>query len=258
MSQITVDRDLCLRDGLCVDVCSSKALRLGEDGFPEEVAGRSCNLCGHCTAVCVCEALAHTGLPSEPSVPAARELPAPALIDGFLLSRRSVREFKNRPVARETLEALLDVARHAPTGSNTQKLHWIVVNGAEKVRALSAETMDWARQAAPQAVEFWQTGYDLILRGAPAVVVACAPADYIWAAQDCAIALTFLELAAEARGLGACWTGYLTRAAAAHAPLRRALSLPEGYVVSGGLMLGEPKYKYQRVPPRKPLSAQWI
>ena len=67
-----------------------------------------------------------------------------------------------------------------------------------------------------------------------------------------------LTRAAEARGLGVCWAGYLTRAAGVHATIRQALSVPEGYVVSGGLMLGERKYSYRLVPPRKPLSVQWI
>jgi nitroreductase len=181
-------------------------------------------------------------------------------MDSFLVSRRSVREFKKKPVARETLEALLDVARRSPTASNSQKVHWIVVDNAAKVHALSAETISGlcASGAHADLLEQWESGYDRILRGAPAVIMACAPEDYGWAKQDCAIALTFLELAAEARGLGVCWAGILTRVAAVHAPLRQALSVPEGYIVCGGLMLGERKYKYRLVPPRKPLSAQWI
>ena len=150
------------------------------------------------------------------------------------MSRRSVREFKDRPIAKETLEALLDVARRAPTASNSQKLHWIVVNDGAKVHALSVEAMNWLRTSdiAPAKLEQWERGYDFILRGAPTVIMACTPADYQWGKQDCAIALTFLELAAEARGLGACWAGYLTRVAGVHAPLRQALAVPEDYVVT--------------------------
>jgi nitroreductase/NAD-dependent dihydropyrimidine dehydrogenase PreA subunit len=260
VSQIIVDTNLCKKDGVCVAVCPSGALTLGIDGFPEELQETLCILCGHCVAVCPNDALTHTGLPQEAFLPASKELPAPAVIDGFLNSRRSVREFKNQSVARETLEALLDVARRAPTASNSQKLHWIVVGGGEKVRALSAEAVNWMRASGTGTAKLaqWESGYDFILRGAPTVVVACAPEDYAWGKPDCAIALTFLELAAEARGLGVCWAGYLTRVAAVHAPLRQALSVPDGYAVCGGLMLGEPRYKYRKVPPRKPLSVQWL
>jgi nitroreductase/NAD-dependent dihydropyrimidine dehydrogenase PreA subunit len=260
VSQIIVDTNLCKGDGACVAVCAARVLVLSQEGFPEELPETRCILCGHCVAVCPNDALTHTGLPREEFLPASKKLPAPAVIDGFLNSRRSVREFKNKPVARETLEALLDVARRAPTATNSQKLHWIVVGGGEKVRALSAEAVNWMRASGTSSAMLaqWEGGYDFILRGAPTVVAACAPEDYGWGKQDCAIALTFLELAAEARGLGVCWAGYLTRVAAVHAPLRQALSVPDGYAVCGGLMLGEPRYKYRLVPPRKPLSVQWL
>jgi nitroreductase len=233
---------------------------MGEDGFPQEDSERNCILCGHCVAVCGFEALTHSGLPSEPFLPMPKNLPDGATLDRFLMSRRSVRAYRNRPVPRETLEALLDVARRAPTATNSQKLHWIVVNGAEKVQTLSAEMANWMRTTGllPALLQRCESGPDPLLRGAPAVVVACAPEDYDWGKQDCAIALTFLELAAEARGLGACWAGYLTRIAGLHAPLREALGVPEGYAIQGGLMIGEAKHKYKRVPPRKRLSVQWL
>ena len=260
MRQITVDPNLCKRDGVCVAVCPSRTLTQNEKGFPEEVSGSHCLLCGHCVAVCGYEALAHTGLPQEELLPACKQVPAPAEIDSFLISRRSVREFKDRPIGRDILNRLLDVARRAPTASNSQKLHWIVVNDGAKVHALSAEMMNWFGKSGsrPEILEHWKKGYDFVLRGAPTVIVACAPGDYEWGKQDCAIALTFLELAAEARGLGVCWAGFLTRAAGVHAPICQALAVPDGYVINGGLMLGERKYSYRRVPSRKPLSVQWV
>jgi nitroreductase/NAD-dependent dihydropyrimidine dehydrogenase PreA subunit len=260
MNQITVDKNLCKKDGACVAVCPSLVLVLNKEGFPEEVPDSRCILCGHCVAVCPHAALTHSDLPLKDFLPVVRKLPAPAEIDGFLLSRRSVRAFKDRPVAKETMDTLLDLARRAPTASNSQKLSWIVVNGGEKVHALSAKVVEWMNisGSSPNMSAQWEIGYDRILRGAPTVVIACAPEDYAWGKQDCAIALTFLELAAEARGLGVCWAGILTRAAAAYAPLRQAMLVPEGYVVCGGLMLGERKYSYRLVPPRKPLSVQWL
>jgi nitroreductase len=195
----------------------------------------------------------------ESFLPAAKERPAAALMDSFLMSRRSVREFKDQPVGRQVMEALLDVARRAPTATNSQKLHWIVVEGKANVHALAAEAVNGAPSAGVSAASLkrWENGYDFVLRGASTLVVACAPKDYGWGKEDCAIALTFLELAAEARGLGACWAGYLTRIAALHEPLRKMLAVPDGYIVCGALMLGKGEYSYPRIPPRKPLSVQW-
>ena len=260
MSQIVIDTNLCKKDGLCVEVCPSRTLAFNEEGFPEEVPESSCILCGHCVAVCTCDALNHLGLPNEPLLTAMKNPPSSASIDSFLISRRSVREFKREPVARKTLEALLDVARRAPTASNSQKLHWIVVEGRDRVHALAEETMNYMRAAGvrPAMLEQWENGYDFLLRSAPAVVVAGTPTEYEWGKQDCAIALSYFELAAEACGLGVCWAGYLTRVAGVHALLQKELAIPEGYTVHGGLMLGEPKYHYRKVPPRNPLSVQWV
>ena len=85
--------------------------------------------------------------PKNAFLPAAKELPAPALMDGLLMSRRSVREFEDQPVGRQVLEALLDVARRAPTAVNSQKLHWIVVEGKEKFTHCPRETMNGVRPA---------------------------------------------------------------------------------------------------------------
>ncbi|MBU1157188.1 MAG: nitroreductase family protein, partial [Proteobacteria bacterium] len=73
----------------------------------------------------------------------------------------------------------------------------------------------------------------------------------------CVLALGYLELAAYSLGLGACWAGYFNRAASTFPPMIEALGLPQGMAPFGALMLGVPKYKYQRIPPRKPLEVTW-
>jgi nitroreductase/NAD-dependent dihydropyrimidine dehydrogenase PreA subunit len=259
MSQITIDQDLCKRDGLCVAVCPARILVLNAEGFPEEIPDSHCILCGHCAAVCPLSAFQHAGLPEGEYLPMPAELPSPASMDGLLMSRRSVREFRDQPVGREVMEELLDVARRAPTATNSQKLHWIVIEDRAKLRALAQEVVTGGGpdRIRPAQRKQWEEGYDFVLRGAPTLAVVCAPKEYGWGKEDGAIALTYLELAAEARGLGACWAGYLTRIAAIHEPLCRLLAVPDGYVVCGGLMLGKGKFRYHRIPPRKQLSVQW-
>ncbi len=259
-----MDEGLCRKDGVCVDVCPARVLRTGASGFPEEIPENHCIFCGHCVAVCPCGALTHSGLPEGELLPAAHKRPTAEQMDSFLIGRRSVRVYRDKPLEKETLDALLEVARRAPTASNTQQVHWIVSNGREKVHALAQEVVSGMRTSPSGAGRYrslldqWDGGYDFALRGAPALVVACAPSEYAWGRQDCAIALTYLELAAEARGLGVCWAGYLTSVAGLYEPLRKALALPAGYSVCGGVMLGQSKYVYRKVPPRKPLSMQWL
>ena len=56
------------------------------------------------------------------------------LVDQAITSRRSVRAFLPAPVAREDIEAILDVARRAPSGSNTQPWKVYVLTGESKAR----------------------------------------------------------------------------------------------------------------------------
>ena len=50
----------------------------------------------------------------------------------------------------------------------------------------------------------------------------------------CIIALTYLELAAYAMGLGPCWAGYFMRASQSFSPLIRGIDLPKDHQVFGG------------------------
>jgi nitroreductase len=108
-----------------------------------------------------------------------------------------------------------------------------------------------------RVVAVWETGVERICRGAPHVVVAHAPEDERSAQSASTIALTYVELAAPSFGLGACWAGYFNAAANFWPPMKEALSLPDGHVSFGAMMVGHPKYKYQRLPTRNAARISW-
>jgi nitroreductase len=62
----------------------------------------------------------------NPSTPTAE---AAACVDDAIRSRRSVRAFLPTPVSRETIEAILEVASRAPSGTNTQPWQVHVLTG---------------------------------------------------------------------------------------------------------------------------------
>lgn len=51
-----------------------------------------------------------------------------------LLERKSTRAFLDKPVSRETIDRILDAARHAPSGANTQPWQVAVITGDTKKR----------------------------------------------------------------------------------------------------------------------------
>jgi nitroreductase len=102
-----------------------------------------------------------------------------------------------------------------------------------------------------------QAGIDPIPRGAPVLIVVHAPSDYMGGAIDSTIALTTLDLAAPRLGLGTCWAGFFQIAATMWPPLQLALELPAGHAATGSMMLGFPKFRYQRVVQRQPVRVNW-
>ena len=56
--------------------------------------------------------------------------PSQQAVDAAITSRRSIRAFQPTPVAREDIEAILEVAARAPSGTNTQPWQVYVLTGA--------------------------------------------------------------------------------------------------------------------------------
>lgn len=66
------------------------------------------------------------------------ENPGQAAVDAAITSRRSIRAFLDKPVAREDIARILDVAARAPSGTNTQPWKVHVLTGAARARLSSA------------------------------------------------------------------------------------------------------------------------
>jgi nitroreductase len=64
-----------------------------------------------------------------------------AAVDAAITTRRSIRAFLPTPVPRETIEAILEVAARAPSGTNTQPWKVYVLTGNAKL-ALSRKIRD--------------------------------------------------------------------------------------------------------------------
>jgi nitroreductase len=79
-----------------------------------------------------------------------------AHVDQAITSRRSIRAYLPQPVAREDIEAILEVAARAPSGTNTQPWKVYVLTGAARDR-LSAAIVDTyldAQAASSHAEEY--------------------------------------------------------------------------------------------------------
>jgi len=272
MELFAVNPQTCNRDGLCAAVCPIGIIDWSQGALPAPAAGAEehCIRCGHCVAVCPTGSLSHREMTVETCPPVRPELQlSTEHCEHFLRARRSIRVYRKKPVEQEKLARLIEIARYAPSGINSQGARWLVLGNQSELHELSGMVIDWMRwmqtkmPEAAQALhvegtlERWNRGQDVILRGAPAVIVAHAEKDNRMAPTTCTIALTTLELAATSMGLGCCWAGYFNAAATTFAPMMAALGLPEGHQCYGAMMVGYPKLSYHRLPTRNEPKIAW-
>lgn len=272
---VIIDREKCKKDGICVSECPERAIEMGEDGFPRPTAvgAKQCINCGHCVAFCPEGAFSlETMTPEDCEAMPDGKVVSVAQADPYFRSRRSIRTYKKKPVPREVITHMIDLARYAPTAKNLEPVHWLVIYDTGEVQRFGGMVIEWMRAMrsgernaifGPDLLDLIikdaEGGGDWICRGAPHIVVAHGPDDLpIPASQSgCTIALTTLELAAPAFDVGACWAGYFNAAINNYPPMESTLGIPENHSCYGAMMIGYPVYSPQRIPVRKAARITW-
>ncbi|OEC87951.1 MULTISPECIES: nitroreductase family protein [Methanobacterium] len=267
MPEFNLNKSACSSCGTCVSTCTPGHLKMNTN--PEVVADTMCIECGHCEAVCPEGAINISGPELEaPMVDISSKI-SPEDMGNYMRNRRSIRNYKKRPVPRETIEEIMDVVRFAPSGGNQQLVEWIIIEDPQKTRELAGLVIKWMEKLAEENSPFaqvlpveslisvWKSGLDPILRGAPNLFIATAKSNEGSTPMDGTIALSYLDLLLPSFGLGSCWAGFL-QMAADFEPIREFLGLKDSEVFLGALMAGYPECKFFRVPKRKKLSVRYI
>lgn len=151
------------------------------------------------------------------------------MFDDLIRSRRSIRRFKDQPVAPEKIDLLLEAALRAPSSRGSNPWEFVVVDDRLILEALAG--------CKPHGARF--------LGQAPLGVVVCAdPAKSdVWI-EDCSIAITYIQLMATALHLGSCWIQVRRRQHESGGPaqddIARHLNLPAGLEVEALVAIGYP------------------
>jgi nitroreductase/NAD-dependent dihydropyrimidine dehydrogenase PreA subunit len=279
MTQPILDQEKCTACGLCAEVCGLDVIVHNGNGCPTINRDAYCHACGHCVAICPQNALSIQGVPGDQfaSVPASGI--SPTAMEAFLLTKRSCREFKDRPIEKAVIEDLIEVAQMAPTAVNCQERAFIVVTDQAKIaelrRALTKHVrsllgliklgaskpaglflphdthahMHHLQADFEVALRHMDDGGDYIFHHAPCLIffagITMDPSgrDHALGAQH------YLMLYAETLGLGTCINGY---AQSAPKVLAKHLDVPKSYTIYGATMLGYRKHTYRRRVYRKP------
>ena len=282
MPVIEIDPDLCKRCFTCTQTCPILIFAEKDKKSTPEILDDNlpfCLLCGHCAAICPAGAITHDSFPPDSIVPVNKEaLPSAEQAIEMLRMRRSIREFKDKPVERELVEKVIDVARCAPSDHNRQSTQYVVVqkrSTLDKIVQLSAAyyegLVETLQGTVPQGgekpdfllelegfVDLQKGGTDLILCDAPLFIAFHAEDSAGFQAVNATLSLCYATLAAMSLGLGSFFAGFVVMAAKADEAIPQLLSIPENHQIYGGLAMGYPKFKYKKWIKRKPAKVNWI
>ena len=289
---IKIDSTKCAKSkcGFCFEVCPNYVFALGKGQEIQVRYPEQCCICGHCVAICPENALIHKEMPIE----RFEDLPITKIpsenMRNLLLSRRSIRVFKEKPIPKELIEQLIEVGIHAGTSANGQTENFVVIQNRKLLSELEkmvikvlwekgmkylgsqigqklAKTKlgeEMLRQAIPyhhiiknrrQNNEF----AGMIFRNAPVVMVIHGLRTNFMAHANCSIAARNMEIMAKAMGIGTCWVGFLSLAAHLDKKkIERYLEIPDDHSIYGAITVGYPKFEYRKIIPRKEREVRWI
>lgn len=147
----------------------------------------------------------------------------------MILSRRTIRQFKQDPIPIEYLEKCIEAARFAPSASNLQPLEFFLIIDAEKVKEVFP-MLKWAAYISPKGNP--QEGRK------PTAYLALLVNKSIretGAEYDVGAAVENFILSAWSFGIGSCWMVSVDRIR-----FRDVFNVPQEYIIDSIVALGYP------------------
>jgi nitroreductase len=262
--------------------------------IPELVDEETCIACGQCVAVCPQGAISHSEFPAT-TIRAiqSEKIPTTDQVLELLKSRRSIRAFRDKPLAKDTLERIIDGARFAPSGHNSQSTEFLVVQDSAVLSKLSALVIEYIKfeikrfsnpffrtmalladrelaesglheiRGFKQMIQAFESGADPILNSAPVLLAFHARRTDGFGDVNAQLALQNASLVAHALGIGHFYTGFVLspgRAPMAQAWSRRIpnlIGIPSDNNLYGALALGYPIPRFKNMIERKIPRIVW-
>jgi len=275
-----ITKEKCNGCGLCVKVCPYQTIAMEEK--KAVIVGQASMHCGHCEAVCPTGAIKVECLSLiSPNTDGAPKMYQELV--SIMHNRRSCRNYKSKPVNRETLEDLVTCGILAPSGTNSQKWTFTIVSSRSDIMTLAKSIGNFFRQTNKlaksrtvrliskifmddslgkyyrehlQTVEealdnFDKKGIDHLFHGAPAAIIISTKPNTSTPVEDALMASQNIVLSAEALGLGTCLIGFAVEAMSRDKKINTLVGIPPEEKVHSVIAIGHPSIKYARPAGRK-------
>ncbi len=138
-----------------------------------------------------------------------------------ILTRRSIRKYKNKPLDEEVVNNILEAGRLSPSATNTQPWHFVVVREQKAKEAFSFGRFNRFT---------WDASFIVLGLYKPSEVIIEK-----LSLMDVAIALQNMVVAACVQGVGSCWMGAFDER-----KLKDILKLPADSRIVGAVAFGIP------------------
>ena len=297
MYEVTIDPERCKKDGLCAMICPDAVFQQDEKVTVPKINNEHmerCIACGQCMAICPQGAISHSEFPPTTiqAIP-FEQMPTTEEVLTLLKTRRSIRAFREKSLTRETLETIIEGARFAPSGHNSQSTEFLVVQDSAVLNEVSATVIEYLKfeikrfsnplfrtmalladrdlaesglheiPGFKRMIQMFESGADPILNGAPVLLAFHARRTVGFADVNAQLALQNASLVAHALGIGHFYTGWVL--SPCRAPMARTwnrripslLGIPPDNKLYGALALGYPIPKFKNIIERKPAQIRW-
>lgn len=164
----------------------------------------------------------------------------------IIMTRRSVRDYKEEPVCREAMAEIMKCGIYAPSAMNMQPWAVRVVDAPDFIEGVT----NIAIEHNPQLKE--QEGFHNFFRNAPTVAFIACPVESYSGEYDCGLLSENMMLSAWSMGIGSCCLGSVIPVMNSEAakPYLERLQLPEGYKLQVAIAFGYPEPNSTKEPER--------
>ena len=153
----------------------------------------------------IAAALSMTACNENKQLQQTADIDTVSVVNDLMMSRRSIRAYKDSVISREILNEILKYGINAPNGQNLQSYEIRVIDSPALIDSITQAVV----KDNPKIAE--RDGFKNIFVNAPCVVCIACDTQYDMAQIDCGLLGENIILAAWAKGIGSCCLGSSAR-----------------------------------------------